>query len=213
MKSNHLRIIEHYEECLEKHGDNHLGMDWPKLDDVHKRYHVMLDMIRLQKCEKGVSTLLDFGCGTAHLLEFIGANDYGNLIYSGLDISQKSIDIAVRKNPKIEFYCLDILNTTLEIPNFDFIVMNGVFTEKRDLSFEEMWNYFTIMIETVFAKCDKGIAFNVMSKSVDWERSDLFHVSLEEMSKFLCDKITRNFVVRNDYGLYEYTVYILKNKV
>ena len=48
------------------------------------------------------------------------------------------------------------------------------------------------------------------SKNVDWERDDLFHLSLDKLSGFLCEKITRNFVIRNDYGLYEYTVYVLK---
>ena len=210
MNKDHLRIIEHYEKCLDKHGDNHLGMDWPNLDDVHKRYQIMLDIIRFQKGKKAVTTLLDFGCGTAHLLEFMEANNYDDITYTGLDISQKSIDIAVSKYPEVNFYCMDILNGTLDLKNFDFIVMNGVFTEKRDLSFEDMWTYFTVLIKAVFEKCDKGIAFNVMSKSVDWERTDLFHVSLEKMSEFLCNDITRNFVVRNDYGLYEYTVYILK---
>ena len=73
-----------------------------------------------------------------------------------------------------------------------------------------MWFYFTNVIEVVFAKCIKGFAFNVMSKNVDWEREDLFHVSLDQLSDFLCKKITRNFIIRNDYGLYEYTVYVFK---
>ena len=69
MKKIYTTIVDHYEDCLEKHGDNHLGVDWPNIDDVDKRYHVMLDIIRLP-IDKNV-TLLDFGCGTAHLLEFI----------------------------------------------------------------------------------------------------------------------------------------------
>ena len=89
--------------------------------------------------------------------------------------------------------------------------MNGVFTEKRELSFEEMWLYFTELISLIYNKCNKGIAFNVMSKSVDWERDDLFHLSLDKLSGFLCKKITRNYIIRNDYGLYEYTVYLFKN--
>jgi hypothetical protein len=88
--------------------------------------------------------------------------------------------------------------------------MNGVFTEKRELSFDEMWDYFTQMIIKIYSLCNKGFAFNVMSKHVDWERDDLFHVPLDTLANFLCSKITRDFVIRNDYGLYEYTVYIYK---
>lgn len=49
-----------------------------------------------------------------------------------------------------------------------------------------------------------------MSKDVDWEREDLFHLSLDELSNFLTKEVSRNFIIRNDYGLYEYTTYLYK---
>jgi len=208
MKKKYTKIINHYEKCLEIHGDNHLGVDWPNSIDVDKRYQVMLDIIKHNN-DKKVS-LLDFGCGTAHLLEYIKKNKRKGIEYSGLDLSQKFINVAQDKFPNNEFFCLDILDSKSSIKNYDYIVMNGVFTEKRELSFDEMWNYFTQLTSAIYDKCDKGLAFNVMSKNVDWEREDLFHVSLDLMSNFLCEKITRNFIIRYDYGLYEYTVYILK---
>ena len=30
-------IYKHYERCLEKYGDNNLGVDWPNKEDVNKR--------------------------------------------------------------------------------------------------------------------------------------------------------------------------------
>lgn len=209
MEKKYTKIIAHYEDCLEKHGDNHLGVDWPKLEDVDKRYKVMLDVLKFGQADKEVS-LLDFGCGTAHLLTFIEKNDYEGITYSGLDISQKFVDVAQQKFPQNAFYCADILEDKNAIPNFDYIVMNGVFTEKRDLTFEEMWMYFTNMITIVNEKCNEGFAFNVMSKHVDWEREDLFHVPHDLLCDFLCKNLSRNYVIRNDYGLYEYTVYVLK---
>ena len=81
--------------------------------------------------------------------------------------------------------------------------MNGVFTEKLDLSYEDMWSFFVRMVEKAYSCCDKGVAFNLMSKDVDWERDDLFHVSLDQISSWLTGNLTRNFVIRYDYGLYE----------
>lgn len=209
MKKKYEKIVQHYEDCLEKHGDNHLGVDWPNQIDVDKRYKVMLDIIRVNE-DTGPVSVLDFGCGTAHLLGYIDAHKIPNIAYSGLDISQKFVDVAGRKFPDNVFYCNDIFEDANEIPNFDYIIMNGVFTEKRELSFDEMWTYFTNMITLIYRKCDKGFAFNVMSKNVDWEREDLFHVSYDLLSDFICKNLTRNHIIRNDYGLYEYTVYILK---
>jgi SAM-dependent methyltransferase len=202
-------IIKHYESCLEKHGDSHLGVDWPNEDDVDKRYKIMLEIIALNKEFDSVS-LLDFGCGTAHLKEYINKNEFDNVEYSGLDISEKFIAVCKDKYPNTSFFCGDILNPNFELPNFDYIIMNGVFTEKRGLTFEEMWDYFSGILKKVYAIANKGIALNVMSKQVDWERDDLFHVPLDRLADFLCKTLSRNYVVRNDYGLYEYTLYLYK---
>jgi hypothetical protein len=64
------------------------------------------------------------------------------------------------------------------------------------------------MLRAVWPSAKRGLAFNVMSKQVDWEREDLFHLPLSLLAEFLCAEVTRDFVVRNDYGLYEYTVYL-----
>ena len=88
--------------------------------------------------------------------------------------------------------------------------MNGVFTEKKGLTFEEMWEYFSEMLKKVYLLANKGIALNVMSKQVDWERDDLFHVPLDLLADFVCKKLSRNFIIRNDYGLYEFTLYLYK---
>jgi SAM-dependent methyltransferase len=203
-------IVRHYEECLEKYGDNHLGVDWPKLDDVEKRYKIMLDIIRVKEDSSDKVSLLDFGCGAAHLFQYILDQNINNISYAGLDVSEKFVRLSREKYPELLFFQEDILEGKTKLPYFDYIVMNGVFTEKRELSFDEMWDYLSIMLLKVFSFANKGIAFNVMSKSVEWEREDLFHLPTDILINFLTKKMTRNFIIRNDYGLYEYTTYIYK---
>ena len=88
--------------------------------------------------------------------------------------------------------------------------MNGVFTEKVSLSHEEMWPYFQSVVKAAFAHARRGLAFNVMSKQVDWERDDLFHVPLDDLAWFLTLEVSRHIVIRADYGLYEYTTYVYR---
>ena len=133
-----------------------------------------------------------------------------NIIYTGLDINQPFVDCCKSKFYNNNFICMDILDENNDIPFFDFIVANGVFTEKLDLSHEEMMAFFMKTITKLWEKCNLGLSFNLMSKHVDWERSDLFHVSLDEIAWFLKDNLSRNFIIRNDYKLYEYTVYVYK---
>ncbi|MCR5702858.1 MAG: class I SAM-dependent methyltransferase [Lachnospiraceae bacterium] len=215
-KDSYKDIVSHYEHCFQKHGDNCKGVDWPRQDDVFTRYDVMLDVIRFDPmCNSTGNTetvsdidILDFGCGLGHLYDYIQSSNQ-TIGYTGLDISDLFADECRKKYPGVEFLCKDILKEDLE-RNYSYIIMNGVFTEKVSLSYDEMKDYFERMIKRVFEYADRGIAFNVMSKDVDWERDDLFHLPLNELSSFLCRDISRNYIVRNDYGLYEYTVYVYK---
>ena len=65
----YMSIISHYESCLEIYGDSHLGVDWPKKEDVEIRYQVMLEVIKPLVNEK--ISLLDFGCGASHLYQYL----------------------------------------------------------------------------------------------------------------------------------------------
>ncbi len=206
---NYLSIVSHYESCLERHGDTHLGVDWPKKEDADTRYKVMLEIIRRED-EARTVRLLDFGCGASHLYEHIVRCGRRNIAYSGLDLSEKFVRLSKDKFPANEYYCVDMLDDEAAIPGFDYVVMNGVFTEKRRLTFDEMFSYFKQLVKKVFDKAEVGLAFNAMSKHVDWEREDLFHLPFDLLAGFLKQELTRNFVIRNDYGLYEYTTYVYR---
>ena len=37
-----------------------------------------------------------------------------------------------------------------------------------------------------------------------------FHLPFDELAPFLTRELSRNFVLRNDYGLFEYTAYVYR---
>jgi SAM-dependent methyltransferase len=166
---SYLKIAEHYDKCFKQHGDNNLGVDWPNYEDTLTRHQVMYEIIKKEN-----STLLDFGCGLGHFNEWI-INNNKQIQYSGLDINEGFYNACKTKFPNLSFYNVDIFKEN-NLPNFDYITINGVFTEKQGLTQIEMMEFFTSALIKLWDKCDKGIAFNLMSKHVDWEREDLFHV-------------------------------------
>lgn len=200
-------IVSHYENCFLKHGDNHLGVDWPKLEDVEKRYKVMLDI--LNKKSNNVS-LLDFGCGASHLYEYIKSQSINNITYTGLDISPIFIEHCKNKFPDNQYIYADILDPAFKLDDYDYIVANGVYTEKRELTQEAMEEYFFDSLTILFNHINYGLAFNAMSIHVDWMRDDLFHLSFDKLSSFIYKNLTRKFLIRQDYGLYEFCCYIYK---
>lgn len=206
--ASYVDIVRYCEDSFDKYGDCHKGLAWPNLEDTKVRYQVMLDIIK----EQEKVSILDFGCGLGHLYQYIlDKQDQNKIDYCGLDLSDIFIGKCKEKYPTVDFICLDILKEGIEkVPQVDYAVFNGVFTVKRELTHEEMEKYLYEMLINIFPKVNKGIAFNVMSKVVDWERDDLFHMPLDPLSVFLTKNLTRHFVIRNDYGLYEYTVYVYK---
>ena len=203
-------IVKHYESCFQKHGDNCLGVGWNNQNDLNKRFEVMLGVIKEDPLSK--TELLDLGCGTAMLYEYIQNRRLNNIIYSGLDLSPQYIEVSRKKFPGSKFYLLDILDDDTALPQFDYIVMNGVFTQKRNLAFDQMFEYMKNMVLTVFGKARKGVVFNVMSKEVDWEDEGNFYLSFDQLEEFLKKKVSTDFIFRTDYGLYEYTAYVYKVK-
>lgn len=206
--NNYLNIKSHYEDCLFKYGDSPKGLDWPNSIDMFKRYEVMLELVKSNNYSK--IKLLDFGCGTGNLLNFIQDKKILDINYVGYDISQAHINICNKKFPDGNFYCIDILKDDLKDEFFDYVIANGVFTVKNELSYEEMFNFMSQCLLKLFHISKYGIAINFMSKNVDWERSDLFHVSLDVISNHVFKNLSRNFVIRNDYGLYEFTLYVYR---
>ena len=203
-------IVEHYEACLERNGDTHLGVDWPRAEDVPVRHAVMLDVIR-RPLPRAPVRLLDFGCGASHLYEHIRAQGTNDISYAGIDLSERFVELSRSKFPDNEYWCMDILADEADsLPRFDYAVMSGVFTERVSLSFDEMLDFFTRTVRRVFELVDVGIAFNLMSEHVDWERDDLFHMPFDTLGAFLTAELSRSFILRHDYGLYEYTTYVYR---
>lgn len=198
--------MEHYESCFAKEGDSHKGVDWPNESDTKIRYKIMSDLFKGHEKFK----LLDVGCGLGHFLEYIYTNlNEQNILYTGLDISPIFIKHCQNKYPQASFIQHDLLQTPTPIIT-DYAIINGVFTIKNAMSHSEMFNFLKSMLKSIFGICQVGMAFNVMSKNVDWERNDLFHLSIDTLTEFLSKELSRHFVIRHDYGLYEYTVYVFK---
>ena len=203
-------IISACEAYLDNHGDNYLGMGYLNKNQADTFCKIILEIVDWNI--NSSVTILDFGCGTSHLYEYIIENNLAeNIHYSGLDILEKSINISKLKFPHNQYYCLDILDQEANLPEFDYITMNGVFTAKFSLSFEEMKSYFEILVPQVFNFCKKGISFNVFCPHTQECYSDLlFYLPFDELGSFLAKKVSKNFTIRNDYNLEDYTVYVYK---
>ena len=205
--TDHHDIVRSCEEDFLRHGDTYLGAGWTKSEEqADRRYGVMLDLV---DALGRPASLLDFGCGSARLLDHAHRSGRAEGIdYTGLDLSRTVVEHCRTKYPGHDFHVMDVLAGTEGLPGFDVIVMNGVFHYKGEMSQQAMLDYFGSLLGILWPHARRGLAFNVMSTHVDWTRDDLFHLPIETATDFIASELSRRFVVRQDYGLYEYTVHV-----
>jgi SAM-dependent methyltransferase len=210
----HLKIANHYKECFELYGATPKGLDWDNQENLNKRYEIMFDLISSKEISHIInSSLLDFGCGYGGFYNWL-TNKTHSPQYSGIDINENCINKARELYPNQFFGLLDIHGVDPEywfrVRHYDYIICNGTFTIKNNLTQEEMTNFMCSTLEKLWTKTNKGIAFNCMSKILDYERDDLFHVSFDELSMWVYDNLSSKFTIRQDYGLREFTMYVYK---
>jgi dTDP-4-amino-4,6-dideoxygalactose transaminase len=206
-------ILAHSNRALLQYGDTPQGANWPNEADRHTRFDVMLDVIAAQSKEPVV--LCDLGCGTGELLSHIRERGLSHITYIGIDRSGIALAHARNKFPGITFLEIDINDPNADLGQLgcDYLVANGLFTVKWELSQEQMLSFLESSIKRVWPQVRRGLAFNVMSKIVDWERDDLFHVPMDDCARMLHALAGRRIRFRADYGLYEYTAYAFKTEV
>jgi predicted TPR repeat methyltransferase len=77
------------------------------------------------------SRILDVGCGTGLIADYLNADKY-QLTIDGIDISQEMLDIASKRNYYNEVSIVNVLNiSNPQSKKYDFIVSAGMFTHNH----------------------------------------------------------------------------------
>lgn len=205
-------LLALYDDALARHGDTAQGALWPNEADRVRRYDVMLDL--LADAPPGGRVLLcDLACGTGGLLARLRERGFDHVDYRGLDRSAGAIALAREKFPGADFRVFDPLDGAADLAalDCDYLVANGLFTVRGAMSTAQMQAFLESVLARAWPRVRRGLAFNVMSTVVDWQREDLFHAPMDEMARLLHGLAGRRVRMRADYGLYEYTCFALRH--
>ena len=167
-------------------------------------------MLGVVRDRSEAAALLDFGCGLAGLKTHMLRAGWTGLAYTGLEISPAFASAARAAHPDARILCLDLLEDPSALETFDYIVMNGIFTRRHTLSIADMRAYLERLLPLTFSKCRRGLAFNVMSKSVDWESEELYHPDPRGSAGVRCPRNDQALRTSQLYGLYETTIYLYR---
>jgi len=199
-------LMEHYNELAEKHGDSPRGAQWTDLATQVARFQVLMDIGDLSGAK-----VLDFGCGAGRLYDVLSECGFDGE-YVGMDVAEAALNLARVRHPGVRFELRNVLEDGLD-ETFDYVFVSGMFNNKID----DNWQYFSEIIRLVFEKTRVGLAFNMMSKYVDWEEDDLWYVQPEDVFRFCKKELSSRVTLRNDYLVkansipFEFAVYIYKS--
>ncbi len=124
-------------------------------DDKIENFQIMTNIAEYTNTPLSNHTLLDVGCGTGDLYEYL--LQYENVLYTGIDIFEQGVKKAQIKFPGGEFLEQDFLK--LEDKSFDFVFSSGALTTKLHTdNYEVLFSWVKKMWEVARI----GVVFNVL---------------------------------------------------
>jgi SAM-dependent methyltransferase len=178
----------HYSRLLDQHGDTPQAAAWRDRQTQERRMAILAEVGDLRSAK-----ILDFGCGTGHLLAFLRRELGFAGEYVGYDLSAEVITTARHKFRRARFEQRDIL--TEGVPeDFDYVLISGVFNQRL----RENWRLMTRILGNLFAHCRQALAFNALSTYVDFFEPHLFYVSPEKVFRHCKERLSSRVCLRHD---------------
>ena len=192
-------IIRFYDKNVKAYKNDIKSVAWGSRTSQQKRFEILSQIADL-----GGRSVLDVGCGLGDFYGWL-SSIYSNIRYTGIDITPSMIEIAAKSYPKIRFKIQNILELKKVTPSYDYVFASGIFN-RRIVGHKYFLNK---TIEKMFALSKRGVSFNVMSTKADFVEKNEYYADPGRMLNF-CLNLSRKVVLRHDYMLHDFTVYIYK---
>lgn len=204
------KIKNYYNFYLKKYKKGPRALNWSSKESQNVRFDKILEAGNFKN-----KKIHDVGCGLAHFYEFL-KNKKITFTYIGSDISREMIQSAKNNhfNKNINLQNINLLQIhnkrILKKLSSDFVVANGLFTVKANLSNKYWWSFIRKMLKKMFYITEECLVFNCMKFNVDYKDKHLYYQSLDKLLKFIEKNLSKKIVVKQDYPLYEFMVYVYK---
>ncbi len=194
--------ITHFSRLLSRHGQTHAALEWRSRESQERRFAVLI--------EAGIrdgQTVLDVGCGTGDLLEWMQRRKITPGDYLGLDITPAMIDHARARFPdhRFEQGCL-LSGPALPRETYDWVVASGIFAHR----YEQPVAYMRRMVAAMIGRAAVGVTLNSLSsKAPNAAQWTMFHADPEETLAW-AQTMAPVVVLREDYDPHDFTLYLYR---
>ena len=207
------QLKKHYELLFSKFKDSFKTAQQSSKQTQEKRMSILVDGIKFNKNTR----ILDFGCGTAHLYDYLVNRFSFNGYYTGIDIAENIIQFNKKKyqsNKKVSFICGDITKSkSFNLKKHDYVLVSGTFNNK----IKNNWMFMKKAMLILFKITNKKLIFNNLSSYVDFYDKKLFYICPEKVFKFCKLNLSKFVSIRHDYQIkknvipFEFTTYVIKS--
>jgi SAM-dependent methyltransferase len=199
---------EHYGKLFREHGDSPQAGQWSDLRTQEARLEALVGVGDLRRAK-----VLDFGCGTAHLLAMLKERGFEG-VYVGYDLSEELIGHARSKFPDARFERRNVMETGVP-ERFDYVFISGVFNNRV----ADNWQLMTSLLRILFRSVDQALAFNNLSTYVDFFDPGLYYADPAAVFEFCKSELSPRVTLRHDYEVrsaalpFEFTTYVYASPI
>lgn len=199
--SNFDAIVERYRTAFDEHGMSTQSLLYrPGREEL--RYGALTADIAPDRR----STVLDFGCGLAHLRDHL-AEHVGDVVYTGVDVVPEFIDAASSRLPDDTFQLITSVDDL--DGRWDHVVASGTFNLRYEQDDDANFAYLTSMLTGLFERTDVTLSCDFLTSHVDFRHDGAHHQPIGQLTDFVATHLSRRFRIDHTYLPYEYalTVY------
>ena len=198
---------EYFNEKIETYGATPKGTDYNGPEAQNVRFEQLARVIDPSEA----FTVIDYGCGYGALFDYLQRREW-KFQYYGYDMLEKMV-IAAREAHK------DIPNvhfqyTEDDLAAADYLLAGSIFNNKFEAEEVEWTELVLETLQKMNSLCNKGFAFNCLTKYSDADRMalrpDLYFADSLFFFDYCKKNFSRNVALLHDYGLYDFTILVRK---
>ncbi|MCC6501089.1 MAG: class I SAM-dependent methyltransferase [Anaerolineales bacterium] len=203
------KLSEYFSEKLEEFGATPKGVDYNGPESQALRFEQLVKVIEPSR----PFSVIDYGCGYGAMFDFLNKKGW-EFDYYGIDLIEKMV-LAGREAHK-DFPNAHFTAKETDVPLVDYLLAGAIFNIRLEESYVN-WQEFTCeTLKRMDALCSKGFAFNMLTKYSDpdrmAQRPDLFYADPLFFFDFCKRNFSRNVALLHDYGLYDFTILVRKDR-
>lgn len=197
------RVADYYAAKLAAYGTTARGVDWNSETSQVERHRQLASLF----ADKPTASVIDLGCGYGDFLRFLRAEGFSGS-YVGYDIAPAMIAAARRLHGEGEDRRWRVGAVPDEVA--DYAVASGILNVKGDVPANDWAEHVRRTLDLLANAGKRGFAFNALQPASDpaLVRPDLYYADAAAMRTYCAARFGRSVELRDDYGLWEFTVLV-----